>query len=96
MNSFCCMHIQTRESVFGNMLGGRDVHLEEWVLAYSPHNPVLEELMRKVVDSLVLTDKIGVNSSDELIDIIVDRELIAGVEFYHPSVNSFWLQLETN
>lgn len=81
------MHKKNSESVFENTLGGREVHLEKWTLAYSPYNPVLENLMNMAVDSLDLAATIGVNSSDELANIIVNRDLVAGVEFHHSSVN---------
>lgn len=70
------------------MIFGRDnIFLREWQLVYSPQNPILDDLMSEVSRSLALTGIVGVGSSNQIFDVMLNQELIAGVEFQHPAVN---------
>lgn len=54
---------------------------------YTPENIHLEELLNEAAKSLELEGAIGVNNSEELVELIANRGLVAGVEFKHPAVS---------
>lgn len=57
-----------------------------------PENQILRNLMTAVGKSLNLTGVDGVNTSSEFLDVIDRREPIAGIEFWHPAVNTLIFQ----
>lgn len=71
----------------------RDIHVKEWRLVYSPQNPVLNRLVDTAANSLGLNGTVGVSTSDELVGVMFNRELIAGIEFKHPTVCSIFTTL---
>lgn len=62
------------------------VNIKEWKLVYLPENPVLENLIHTVSKSLKLDGVVGVKTSNDLIQVMIDRELVAGIEFEHSAV----------
>lgn len=81
-NYFRCARYHLSDEVVA-----RDLHVKEWKLVYSPLNPALEELVDIASKSLQLDGVVGVNSSEELEAVMFNRELVAGIEFQHSSVN---------
>lgn len=63
------------------------VNIKEWKLIYSPENSVLENLVNTVSKSLKLDGSVGVKTSNDIAQVMVNRKLVAGIEFEHPAVN---------
>lgn len=53
---------------------------------YSPKNHILEELVDAAAKSLRLNGVMGVDDSDELVNVMIHREFFAGIEFKHSVV----------
>lgn len=66
-----------------------DIYLKEWALVYSPKNGVFEKLLGNVASDLKIALIHGVDSPEQVEDVIKRREFLAGVVFDHPSVNIF-------
>lgn len=64
----------------------KKVNIRTWKLAYTPKNPILDRIMGDVTKLLALDGFIGVQSSKEMENILLDQDLIAGIEFHHPMV----------
>lgn len=56
-------------------------------MAYSPKNEVLGKFLMEAARSLGLEAVVGVDTPEELEAIMVNRQLVAGVQFEHPSVS---------
>lgn len=69
-----------------NDSGRTNYRVKEWKLVYLPQNPVLEKLLNAVAHSLELDGVEGVNSTNEMIRVMFDRALVAGIEFKHSAV----------
>lgn len=61
--------------------------IKEWRLVYSPKNEVFEKLLTEAALSLGLKGVVGVDTQEELEATMVNRQLVAGVQFEHPSVS---------
>ncbi|XP_055326120.1 phospholipid-transporting ATPase ABCA3-like, partial [Sitodiplosis mosellana] len=61
----------------------RDIHLREWGLVYSPKNKVFEDLLQLASIRFNFTVIYGVNSSEEVERLMIEREFLAGVVFDH-------------
>ncbi|XP_055297532.1 phospholipid-transporting ATPase ABCA3-like isoform X2 [Sitodiplosis mosellana] len=59
------------------------IHLKEWKLVYYPKNKILERFLSEVVKLLKLDGIEGVNSSEEVEKVMIEREFLAGVVFNH-------------
>lgn len=55
-------------------------------LVYSPDSPLFKKLMEKVEKTLKFTKSIGVNSTEDMANILFSKNLLAGIEFYHSLV----------
>lgn len=63
-----------------------DVFLEEWRLVYSPKCVLFERLTNSAARALGLVGVVGVDDPDGIRRVMLDRELVAGIEFKHPAV----------
>lgn len=50
---------------------------------YTPNNAILEQLVNGASTQLGLQNGIGVNTSEELVQALVNRRLFVGLEFHH-------------
>lgn len=57
-----------------------------WKLTYLPKNAFFDDILNDVTESLALDGFIGVQSSKEMRNILLNDQLVAGIEFHHPSV----------
>lgn len=60
--------------------------IDEWKLAYSPQNAVLDKLMERVCDDLSLKDCFGVEKNSILEKTVTSRRLVAGIHFHNAKV----------
>lgn len=58
-------------------------NIDEWKLVYTPKNDVLENLLESTIKLLGLSGTVAVNSSRELEEVMIERKLIAGIDFQH-------------
>lgn len=71
-----------------NDSGRLNNRVNEWKLVYLPQNPVFEKLLTAAANSLDLDGVEGVNSTNEMIRTMLDRALVAGIEFQHSAVST--------
>lgn len=64
-----------------------DIHLKEWKLVYYPKNDILEQFLSEVVELLRLDGIEGVNSTEDVEKVMIERELFCGVVFEHFAVS---------
>lgn len=55
-------------------------------LAYLPKNAFFDDILVDVTESLALDGFIGVQSSKEMRNIWLNEQVVAVIEFHHPSV----------
>lgn len=53
---------------------------------YTPHIPIIEQLVSGTSTLLHLQSGLGVNSSDELVKNLVTKHLFVGLEFHNKEV----------
>lgn len=62
--------------------------IKDWKLVYSPKNEVLETLLTGAATSLGLKGVYGVAGQKELEATMVNKQLVAGVQFEHSPVST--------
>lgn len=61
-------------------------YVENWQIAYSPNNPLLDELMRHIVSDLKLDGYIPAADAKALEGVMETKKIFAGIEFQHAAV----------
>lgn len=60
-----------------------------WRIVYTPNIPIIGELVSRTSTVLKLQSGFGVNTSDELMDTLVQQNLFVGLEFHNIEVILF-------
>lgn len=62
----------------------RDVKVQ---LIFTPNNPIFTDLLDAASVELNLLPAIGVSNGQQLQNIMIDKNLLAGIEFHHLNVS---------